>query len=161
MTAGRMTFFLEQCRVQTVKVMNMAEPLRSQRVQELVASHAEMAKARMWEVKIDYKNNPDLQEMIKIFAVNFGRTNFWTLLDVRDAAQADEKGLLADFEGSHAVFINDDQNIVNLPSQALVAVWFPDVITWKRPVQGMETLVSINRARELIDFEVMYPYRPQ
>lgn len=159
-SADRMAFFLEQCRVQTAKVMNMPEPDRSQRVQELIAGHAEMAKARMWEVKLDYKNHPDLQEMIKRFAVMSGRTNFWTLLDARDAAQAAEKGLLADFEGSHAVFINDDQNIVNLPSQELVKVWFPDVTSWKRPVTGVEALVSIDRARELIGFEVMYPYRP-
>ena len=160
--AEGMKFFRAQCRLQTAKVMNMPEPQRSERVQELIAGHAAMAEARMWEKKIDYENNPDLPiAMIENLAVMFGRTNFWTILDARDAAQAAEKGLLAEFEGSHAVYITDDQNLVDIPTRELVEVWFPDVTTWKRPVSGTETLVSINRIRELIGFEVQFPYRPE
>ena len=155
---GRRRFFAEQSRARTVEVMNLTEPQRSQKVKELIAGHVAFAHARMWEVKVDYKNNPEARAMFMNLAPMFGRSNFWTLLDARDAAQAAEKGLLAGYEGSHAVYINDDQNSLNLPSRELVKVWFPDVTTWKRPVSGTESLVSINRARELIGFEVMYHY---
>ena len=95
------------------------------------------------------------------FAVMFGRTNFWTLLDVRDAAQAAEKGLTADYEGSHPVYVNDDQNLVGISSRELVDLCFPEVTTRKHPLSGTESLVSINRVQELIGFEVKYPYRPE
>ena len=157
-TTTRRNAFVQQCRVQTAKVMNLPEPQRSQKVRELIVDHAALAHSRMWEVKVDYDNNPEARAMFEKLAPMFMRSNFWTLLDARDAAQAAEKGLLADYEGSHVVYINDDQNLLDLPSRELVKVWFPDVTTWKRPVSGAETLVSINRARELIDFEVMYHY---
>jgi hypothetical protein len=88
----------------------------------------------------------------------FGRSNFWTSLDVRDAAQAAEKGLLADFTGSHALYVTDARNFVRLSSQELAAVFFPEVTVWKQPVRGTETLVSIaQEARALIGFEPATP----
>jgi hypothetical protein len=48
---------------------------------------------------------------------------------------------------------------LGLPSEELLKVWFPDIITRKRPLSGTESLVSIDYARELIGFEVKYPYR--
>jgi hypothetical protein len=78
---------------------------------------------------------------------------------VRDTAQVAEKGLLADYQGSHVAFIKDDHNYLGLTSEELVKVWFPDVATWKRPLSGTESLVSIDYARELIGFEVKHPYR--
>ena len=158
-TAVWMKGLIEQCRVQTAKVMAMPEPQRSQHVSELVAGHAAMANARKWEVKIDYRDRPNDPVMMAAFAVMFGRTNFWTLLDARDAAQAAEKGLLAGYEGSHAVYITGDHNIVDVPSSDLVEVWFPDVTTRKRPLFGTETLVNTERVRALIGFEELYPYQ--
>ncbi len=61
----------------------------------------------------------------------FGRSNFWTGLDVRDAAQAAEKGLLADYEGSHALYITDAHNCVGPPSRDLARVRFPEVTEWR------------------------------
>jgi len=153
--------FLEACRNQAVQVMQMPEPQRSRRVQELIAAHEAMAKARQWEVKADEEGSTDFLEMIKVFAVTFGRSNFWTLLDARDAAQAAEKGLTADFEGSHAVYVNDDHNLAGIPSRELAELWFPEVSIRKGSLPGTETLVSIDRVRELTGFEVMYPYRPE
>ena len=38
--------------------------------------------------------------------IMFGRSNFWTSLDVRDAAQAIERALTCDLQGSHACIRN-------------------------------------------------------
>jgi len=128
--ATMMKFLMEQCRVQTVRVMNLPEPQRSQQASEFIAAHEAQAQARMFEAKFDFNNAPES------LAIMVGRSNFWTALDVRDAAQAAEKGLLADYQGSHAAYITDDQNYVGLPSRELAEVWFPDVTTWKHPVSA-------------------------
>ena len=146
---------MEQCRVQTVKVMDLPEPQRSNQVCELIAGHQEWAQSRVFETKFDFNNAPES------LAIMVGRSNFWTILDVRDAAQAAEKGLLAGYEGSHTAYITDDQNFLGLPSRQLAEVWFPEVTTWKRPVSGTETLVNIDRVRELIGFDVRCHYRQE
>jgi hypothetical protein len=84
------------------------------------------------------------------------RTNFWTSLDARDAAQSIEKGLLAEYEGSHPLYVNAAHNSLGLPSALLAAYAFPEVTEFKQPLQGTETLVSIDRARALIGFEPEY-----
>jgi nucleoside-diphosphate-sugar epimerase len=81
------------------------------------------------------------------------RTNFWTSLDARDAAQAIEKGVMAAYRGSHPLYVNAAHNSLGLPSALLAAYAFPEVTEYKRPFQGTETLVSIDRARALIGFE--------
>ena len=142
--------FVDACYKQTTEVLALPEPARAARVREIVADFERRAASREWEAKFDL-SFPD-------GAVMFGRSNFWTSLDVRDAAQAIEKSLLRDIEGSHAIYVTDTHNFVGLPSRELAAVFFPEVTTWKRPVEGTEALVSIERARALIGFEPRYPY---
>ena len=83
----------------------------------------------------------------------FGRSNFWASIDARDSAQAFEKGLTADYEGSHPLFVNDSVNAAGFDSELLVQVFFPEVTGRTHPLQGQETLVSINKARALIGYE--------
>jgi nucleoside-diphosphate-sugar epimerase len=87
----------------------------------------------------------------------FGRSDFWASIDARDAAQALEKGLLADYEGSHPVFVNNSENAAGIESETLAQLFYPKVTARKRPLQGTETLVSIDRARALLGFEPEYP----
>jgi len=84
--------------------------------------------------------------------------NFWALLDARDAAQAFEKSLLADFEGCHPLFINDSHNIAGVETETLLGLFFPEVTARKRLITGSETLVSIDRARQLIGYEPEYSF---
>lgn len=142
--------FVNTCYKETVEVLALPEPARTARVREIVADFERRAASREWEAKFDL-SFPD-------GAVMFGRSNFWTSLDVRDAAQAIEQSLLRDIEGSHAIYVTDAHNFIGLPTRELAAVFFPEVTTWKRPVEGTETLVSIKRARALIGFEPQYPY---
>jgi UDP-glucose 4-epimerase len=92
------------------------------------------------------------------FFVMMGRNNFWAMLDVRDAAQAIEKGLTASFEGSYPLFVNDKLNSAGIASDTLISLFFPQVKTRKRPLMGNEALVSIERARQLIGFEPEYSF---
>jgi len=86
----------------------------------------------------------------------FGRSNFWASIDARDSAQAFEKGLLANYEGSHALFVNDSHNAAGIDSETLIQVFFPGVRRRKHALEGTETLVSIDRARDLLGFEPEY-----
>ncbi len=81
-----------------------------------------------------------------------GSHNFWTTLDARDSAQAIEKSLLAEYDGSHPLFVNDSLNTVGVPSRDVARLFFPEV---KRlgALEGEASLVSIDLARKLIGFE--------
>ncbi|MBN2005040.1 MAG: NAD(P)-dependent oxidoreductase [Anaerolineae bacterium] len=143
--------FVVECHKQTAEVLAMPEPARSQRARDITTRFEQKAAEHEWEAKFDL-SFPD-------GAVMFGRSNFWTSLDVRDAAQAAEKGLLADYEGSHAVYVTDTHNFVGLPTKDMAAVFFPEVTQWKKPVKGIGTLVSIKKVQNLIGFEPQYPFK--
>jgi nucleoside-diphosphate-sugar epimerase len=77
-------------------------------------------------------------------------------VDARDAAQAFEKGLTADYQGSHPLYVNDSENAAGVDSELLAEVFFPEVTGRTHPLQGRETLVSIDKARALLGFEPEY-----
>jgi hypothetical protein len=89
------------------------------------------------------------------FAVVSGMANFWTSLDARDAGQAFEKGVLADYKGSHPLFINDSINTLGAESEALLAAFFPRVKPRTRVLKGAECIVSISAPRP-VGFEPVY-----
>ncbi|HEX9017926.1 MAG TPA: hypothetical protein VF806_01995, partial [Anaerolineaceae bacterium] len=99
---------------------------------------------------------PDEQRMPLLAMTS--RVNFFTMLDERDSAQAVEKGLSANFDGSHALFINDRLNAYGVDSSLLAELFYPDVQTFTRPLVGRDTLVSIDKARALIGFEPEYTF---
>lgn len=84
-----------------------------------------------------------------------GLTHFWTAIDIRDRAQAIEKALRADFEGSHVLFINDSHNSLGLESMTLAELFYPDAEI-KQELVGTESLISLDKARKLIGFEPEY-----
>jgi nucleoside-diphosphate-sugar epimerase len=99
------------------------------------------------------RNDPDLL----LLRGGFGRSDFWASVDARDAAQALEKGLLTDYEGSHPLFVNNSENAAGIASETLAQLFYPEVTARKRPLQGTDTLVSIDKAREVLGFEPEYP----
>jgi nucleoside-diphosphate-sugar epimerase len=101
------------------------------------------------------RDDPDLL----LLRGGFGRSDFWASIDARDAAQALEKGLLADYEGSHPLFVNDSENAAGFESETLVQLFYPETTARTHPLQGRETLVSIDKARALIGYEPEYPIR--
>jgi nucleoside-diphosphate-sugar epimerase len=114
------------------------------------AGNMEYPAARSGLHRSGYSDDP-------IFPVyNNDRYNFWAYVDDRDSAQAMEKGLTANFEGHHPLFINAAGNSLNYDSTTLVNLFFPETKTWKRPLKGAETLVSIDKARALIGYEPVY-----
>lgn len=83
----------------------------------------------------------------------FDRFNLWTIVDIRDAAQAFAKGLTAEYEGSHPLFVNAGRNWLIYDTRTLIDIFFPGVTQLNKPLTGPAGLVSIDRARQLIGFE--------
>jgi nucleoside-diphosphate-sugar epimerase len=119
--------------------------------QEVIAQHDALREARAFEVGGNWGNMRDLPYA----RMMFGYSNFWASIDARDSAQAIELGLLAEYEGSHPLWVNDSHNSAGVPTQTLVELFYPGV-PLKRPLEDTETLVSIDRARTLLGFEPEY-----
>jgi len=83
----------------------------------------------------------------------FGVNDFWAILAAEDAAQAFEKSLLAEFEGSHPLFISQAENSNGAESEALLRAFYPEVTQRKRAIPGANSILSYDRARELIGYE--------
>jgi nucleoside-diphosphate-sugar epimerase len=138
--------FRDRFRAAYDTLMALPEAERQARVQQLLRRYQEARDLLPSAMRAALEELPEA-------VLLFGRNDFWSIVSTRDAAQAIEKGLLAEYEGSHPLYIADSHNLTGLPSRDLAALFYPDVTTWKRPVEGTETLLSIDRARELIGYE--------
>lgn len=148
-----MIAWLEGMRGSYKRLLVLGPEERAARVQGLIARHDQLRAQRLFERPYEDQqelwHDPDM-------AMMSGRTNFWASVDARDSAQAIEKGLLADYEGSHALFINDSRNFSGMDAIWLIQTFFPEVTTLKGPLVGDAALVSIAKARQLIGFEPEY-----
>lgn len=85
--------------------------------------------------------------------------NYWCAIDARDSARAFVAGIEAEYEGPHRLFVNDDRNIVGLPSRELAAKVYPEVSEWRAPVSDDESLVSCERARRVLGWTPAFSWR--
>ena len=81
------------------------------------------------------------------------KVNFFTYVDELDSAQAIAKGLSAEYEGSEALFINAKRNSLGLPVTEMARLYGLDESAVRSTHEGDDTIVSIDRARELIGYE--------
>ena len=83
----------------------------------------------------------------------FDRFNYWTFIHTDDSTQAFERAVTADYEGAHPLFVNSDRNYLDYDSEALLSIFFPDVQVRSKAIAGAQTLVSFDRARDLLGYE--------
>lgn len=144
-----------------VELMALPEVERKERAAEIWAQVAETRRERSSEKPRQWRRGQKLTpEQEQAFAkrrMTSGLTNFWTGIHAEDSAQAFEKGLTADYEGAHPLFITQAENRAGVESEALLGLFFSEVTERKRPLRGSESLVSIERARALIGFEPEHP----
>ena len=129
------------------ELVQLPPATRSARVNELLTEWRALRAQRPLERRL----RVDLQR--REMQVALGRSDFWVAIDARDSAQAIERGLLADYQGSHPLFVNDNRNLVGVDASLLTNLFFPEVQGWKGPGDGPASLVSIDAARKLIAFE--------
>jgi nucleoside-diphosphate-sugar epimerase len=131
----------------------LAQPEGEQRAfaERIIAQHDRLRADRAFEYgeqRLNLRELPNARMM-------FGYSNFWASIDARDSAQAIELGLIEDYEGSHPLWVNDSHNSAGVPTETLAALFYPDV-PLRRPLVGTESLVSIDKARQLLGFEPAY-----
>lgn len=77
--------------------------------------------------------------------------NLWGYVDARDVAQAARLGLEADIDGAEVCIVAAADTVMTRPSADLMAEVFPTV-PLRRPIEGRETLLAIDRARRLLGY---------
>ncbi|MGY4644115.1 NAD-dependent epimerase/dehydratase family protein [Cellulomonas sp. URHB0016] len=99
----------------------------------------------------DYRAFPQFTAQDRIW-------NLWGYIDARDGAQAVRLALESDLTGFEAFIIAAPDTVLGTPSAELVATHFPDVPV-RRPIEGRETLLSIDKARRLLGYEPTHTWR--
>ncbi|GCE76205.1 UDP-glucose 4-epimerase [Cellulomonas biazotea] len=92
------------------------------------------------------------------FTAQERRWNLWGYIDARDGAQAVRLALESDLTGFEAFIIAAPDTVLDTPSADLLADQFPDV-PLRRPVEGRETLLSIDKARRLLGYAPTHTWR--
>jgi nucleoside-diphosphate-sugar epimerase len=86
------------------------------------------------------------------------RWNAWGYIDSRDGAQAVLRALENAATGFDRFIIAAADSVMRTPSAELAASVFPNVEV-KRPLEGTESLLSIEKARRLLGFEPQHSWR--
>ena len=84
--------------------------------------------------------------------------NLWGYIDARDGASAIAAALTKRGPGFERFIVANADTVMERDSAALAAEVFPDV-PLKKQLQGRETLLSIDKARRLLDWEPAHSWR--
>ncbi len=82
--------------------------------------------------------------------------NLWSYIDARDLAAACRLGIEKDGLGCVPVILTADDTSSDLPSQELIRRFLPGVKEFKQPLSGRQTLLSNQRAKELLGWKQSY-----
>jgi nucleoside-diphosphate-sugar epimerase len=86
--------------------------------------------------------------------------NLWGYVDARDVASAVVGGLTADVRGATVCIVAAADTCMTRDSAGLMAEVFPDV-PLRRSVAGRETLLAIDRARELLGYAPRHTWQEE
>ncbi|MGZ4279087.1 MAG: NAD-dependent epimerase/dehydratase family protein [Solirubrobacteraceae bacterium] len=89
---------------------------------------------------------------------SFRKWNLWGYIDARDGAQAVRRALEADFTGAEAFIIANADTVMSRPNAELVAEQFPGMEI-RDGVGPNETLLGIEKARQVLGYEPTYTWR--
>ena len=84
--------------------------------------------------------------------------NLWSYIDARDGAQAVVRALGYDKPGFDNFFIANADTVMSRPSTELMAEFFPET-EFRAPVEGTQSLCSIDKARRLLGWEPQHSWR--
>jgi nucleoside-diphosphate-sugar epimerase len=151
--------FLQQYEAGMREFLALPTAEQAQRVQAFKADLVKQRALRLAEKPFapDGHNEEEYQD--PSLMVFFGYSDFWAVISVDDTARAFEQSLLAEYEGSHPLFIAERENSTGIDSEALLRILFPEVTTRRRSIAGNSSIISYDKARDLIGFEPRYILR--
>lgn len=85
----------------------------------------------------------------------------WSYIDTRDAAEACRLAIETDGLGSVAINLASDETSMNVKSRDLMAARYPDVNDFRAPLEGFETLLNNEKAKQLLGWQPKYKWREQ
>ncbi len=86
------------------------------------------------------------------------KLNFWGYVDARDVAESARLALESDISSAEEFNIAAADTIMDRPNVELMAAVYPDVPI-REGTGEFETLISINKARQMLGFEPRYSWR--
>ena len=87
------------------------------------------------------------------------RWNLWAYIDARDAAQAVRLALESPLKGAEVFIIANEDGVMGRTNEDLLAAEFPGVPR-KRDVGPYETLLSIDKAKDVLGYRPQHSWRP-
>ena len=84
--------------------------------------------------------------------------NLWGYVDARDVAQAVRRSLTANVGAAEVCVIAAADTVMRRPSAELMAAVYPQV-PLRRTLQGTETLLAIDRARNVLGYQPEHSWR--
>lgn len=137
------------------ELLTLPEAEQAKRVQQVIQQRDNVRLTRMTERPFDEAMRSYYREMRNnpLRLLDFGYTDFWTIISGEDSARAFELALLADYEGSHPLYVSESLNSARVDSETLAHLYFPATKTRKRLLTGMECLISLEGVRDLIGFQ--------
>lgn len=84
--------------------------------------------------------------------------NLWSYIDARDGALAIRLGLEREGTGKEVFVIASPDTVMSTPTPELVQTHYPD-LELRRPVEGHETLLSIDKARRILGYDPKHTWR--
>ena len=103
----------------------------------------------------DYENFPGFQSDPQL-----RKWNLWGYVDARDVAAAVRGALEADTTGAEVCIVAAADTVMTRDSADLMAEVFPDV-PLRREIRGRETLLAIDRARDLLGYRPAYAWQDE
>lgn len=101
-----------------------------------------------------YKNFPDFIDKPEI------RKNIlWSYIDARDAASAYRLAVEKDDLGVVALNVAADDSSMDIKSEELMKTSFPNVTDFREPLTGYESLLSNNKAKEVLGWQPVHAWR--
>jgi nucleoside-diphosphate-sugar epimerase len=101
----------------------------------------------------DYKAFPSFDADARL-----RKWNLWGYIDARDGAQAVRRGIEAEFRGFEAFIIANSDTVMQRSNSSLMAEVFPNV-PHKSPLSANGTLLSIDKARRMLDYNPQHSWR--
>ena len=86
--------------------------------------------------------------------------NLWSYIDARDGAQAVLRALEYGKPGFDNFVIANADSVMSRSSKELIAEFFPET-EFRGPVDGTQSLCSIEKARRLLGWEPQHSWRDQ
>ncbi|ENH97727.1 NAD-dependent epimerase/dehydratase [Gracilibacillus halophilus YIM-C55.5] len=101
-----------------------------------------------------YKNFPDF-----IHQPELRKPILWSYIDARDAGVAYRLAIEEDGLETVALNLAADNSSMDIKSKALMETCFPNVVDFREPLEGYETLLSNKKAKEVLGWQPVHNWR--